>query len=212
MTNSTEIDLVELTVERVQTGFASSAFTCESLTQAFLDRIAVYNAHYNAITFLNPDALETARSIDRRRAAGETLGPLAGVPVVVKDTMDMKGFPTTGGWSLLTSKKGGVDLYPGTDAPVVLSAAGLHLGDRVVFTGDMATPRASLEALALESGLRVTSGVSRKTTLVVAADPHSQSGKARSARENHVRMVSEQVFLQLCKHVAPTERVKPATT
>lgn len=100
----------------------------------------------------------------------------------------------------------------GTDAPVVLSAAGLHLGDRVVFTGDMATPRASLEALALESGLRVTSGVSRKTTLVVAADPHSQSGKARSARENHVRMVSEQVFLQLCKHVAPTERVKPATT
>jgi aspartyl-tRNA(Asn)/glutamyl-tRNA(Gln) amidotransferase subunit A len=126
MTNTTEIDLVELTVEQVQAGLASGAFTCESLTQAFLERIAVYNAHYNAITFLNPDALATARSIDARRAAGETLGPLAGVPVVVKDTMDMRGFPTTGGWSLLTSQKGGVDLYPATDAPVVarLRAAG----------------------------------------------------------------------------------------
>ena len=87
------IDLVELTVEQVQAGFASGAFTSESLTQAFLDRIAIYNAHYNAIVFLNPDALADARAVDRRRAAGESLGPLAGVPVVVKDAMDMVGFP-----------------------------------------------------------------------------------------------------------------------
>jgi aspartyl-tRNA(Asn)/glutamyl-tRNA(Gln) amidotransferase subunit A len=113
------IDLVEMTVERAQAGFASGAFTSESLTQAFLDRIAIYNAHYNAIVFLNPDALEDARAVDRRRAAGEALGPLAGVPVVVKDAMDMVGFPTTGGWSLLSSRTGGIDLMPATDAPVV---------------------------------------------------------------------------------------------
>ena len=39
---------------------------------------------------------------------GEVLGPLAGIPVVVKDTMDMVGFPTTAGWRLLYSKTGGI--------------------------------------------------------------------------------------------------------
>lgn len=120
------IDIVELTVEGAQAAFASGAATSEALTQAFLDRIARYNPHYNAIIFLNPDALADARAIDRRRAAGEALGPLAGVPVVVKDPMDMAGFPTTAGWRLLHAASGGVDLMPGTDSPVVarMRAAG----------------------------------------------------------------------------------------
>ena len=120
------IDVVELTVAQVQAGFASGAFTAEALTKACLERIAALNPRYNAIIFLNPDAMADARAIDRRRAAGETLGPLAGVPVVVKDPMDMVGFPTTAGWSLLYSKTGGVDLMPATDSPVVarMRAAG----------------------------------------------------------------------------------------
>ncbi len=120
------IDVVELTVADVQAGFADGSFTSEGLTQAYLERIAAYNTAYNAIIFLNPDALTDARAIDRRRAAGETLGPLAGIPVVVKDAMDMRGFPTTGGWSLLHGKSGGVDLRPEVDAPVVarMRAAG----------------------------------------------------------------------------------------
>jgi Asp-tRNA(Asn)/Glu-tRNA(Gln) amidotransferase A subunit family amidase len=126
---SAAIDLVELTVEQAQAGFASGAITAESLTQAFLDRIALYNGTYNAIVFLNPDALETARAIDRRRAAGEALGPLAGIPVVVKDPMDMVGFPTTAGWSLLNSRTGGVDLMPATDSPVV---ARMRAADTVI--------------------------------------------------------------------------------
>jgi amidase len=113
------LDLERLTVEEVQAGFKSGTFTAEALVQACLRRIATYNKKYNAIIFLNPDALDDARAIDRRRAAGEELGPLAGVPVVVKDPMDMVGFPTTAGWSLLYSKTGGVDLMPATDSPVV---------------------------------------------------------------------------------------------
>ena len=124
--SSPAIDLVELTVAAAQAAFANGTVTSEALTRAFLERIAAYNPHYNAIIFLNPDALADAREIDRRRAAGESLGPLAGVPVVVKDPMDMVGFPTTAGWSLLYSKAGGVDLMPGTDSPVVarMRAAG----------------------------------------------------------------------------------------
>ncbi|CAN7688981.1 amidase [Caballeronia sp. LjRoot31] len=125
MTHTTP-DVIELTVAQIQSGFASGALTSESLTAAFLERIAQINPRYNAIIFLNPQALDDARAIDARRAAGEALGPLAGVPVVVKDTMDMAGFPTTGGWTLLYSPTGGVDLMPATDSPVVarMRAAG----------------------------------------------------------------------------------------
>jgi Asp-tRNA(Asn)/Glu-tRNA(Gln) amidotransferase A subunit family amidase len=131
MTDTTPatIDLVELTVGQAQAAFANGTTTSEALTQAFLDRIALYNGTYNAIVFLNPDALETARAIDRRRAAGEALGPLAGIPVVVKDPMDMVGFPTTAGWSLLYSKTGGIDLMPATDSPVV---ARMRAADTVI--------------------------------------------------------------------------------
>jgi aspartyl-tRNA(Asn)/glutamyl-tRNA(Gln) amidotransferase subunit A len=120
------IDLVELTVEQVQSAFASGTATSESLTQAFLDRIAAIDPRYNAIVFLNPDALADARASDKRRVEGKALGPLDGVPVVVKETLDMVGFPTTAGWKLLHAKSGGVDLFPETDSPVVarMKAAG----------------------------------------------------------------------------------------
>src|ERR1700688_1990728 len=117
--NNDSIDVFEFTVERIQAGFESGEFTAEALCAGFQHRIAELNPRYNAIIFANPNALAEAREIDRRRAAGEKLGPLAGVPIVVKDTMDMKGFPTTGGWSLLYSKAGGIDLMPTTDSPVV---------------------------------------------------------------------------------------------
>lgn len=124
--SETEIDVVELTITEIQEAFASGRFTAEALTRAHLERIARYEPFYNAFTFLNPDALEAARAIDARRAAGEPLGPLAGVPVVVKEAMDMVGFPSTAGWAPLSAAAGGIDLLPERDAPVVarLKSAG----------------------------------------------------------------------------------------
>ena len=121
-----EIDVAELTIAEIQQGFADGTWTSESLTAAYLARIEQYEPYYNAFTFMNPDALEEARAIDARRVAGEELGPLAGIPVVVKEAMDYAGFPSTAGWSLLSSEAGGIDLIPETNAPVVarLIAAG----------------------------------------------------------------------------------------
>jgi Asp-tRNA(Asn)/Glu-tRNA(Gln) amidotransferase A subunit family amidase len=144
-----DIDLDALTVDAVQAGFRAGTFTAEQLTRACFDRIERDNVKYNALIFLNPDAIDDARRIDERRAAGESLGPLAGVPVVIKDPMDMVGFPTTAGWAKLYSKRGGIDLMPERDAPVVarmrragaillgktnvpiLSHTGSHANDRV---------------------------------------------------------------------------------
>jgi len=80
-------------------------------------------------------------------------------------------------------------------------AQSLRPGDRVVFTGDMDMPRSEIESLATAAGLVVSTSVSAKTALVVAADPYSQSGKAKSAQKLGVRMVTEQVFLYLLDHM-----------
>ncbi|MPQ94654.1 amidase [Thioclava sp. JE_KL1] len=122
-------DLGTLTVAAVQEGLASGAFTAEALTEACIAQVKALNGKYNAIIFENDAALETARDIDRRRAAGEALGPLAGVPIVVKDPMDMAGIPTTAGWRLLYSGTGGVDLMPERDSPVV---ARMRAADAVI--------------------------------------------------------------------------------
>lgn len=112
-------DLDQLTILGIRDGLRRGTFTAEALTRASIAQIERLNGTCNAIIFQNPDALDTARDVDRRLAAGEAVGPLAGVPVVVKDPMDMVGFPTTAGWRLLYSGTGGVDLMPATDSPVV---------------------------------------------------------------------------------------------
>ena len=122
-------DLDSLTIAGVREGLLSKQFTAEALTQACLAQVHSLNGKYNAIIFENTAALDTARALDRRLAAGEDLGPLAGVPVVVKDPMDMVGYPTTAGWKLLYSGAGGVDLLPATDSPVV---ARLKAADAII--------------------------------------------------------------------------------
>ena len=124
--DSIDIKVEEMTVQSVQEDLRSHRYTARQLAEASLARIATYNPGYNAIITPNPDALREADAIDRRRAAGELLGPLAGIPVVVKDTIDMAGLPTTAGWAPLSGRAGGIDLLPERDAPVVarLRAAG----------------------------------------------------------------------------------------
>jgi Asp-tRNA(Asn)/Glu-tRNA(Gln) amidotransferase A subunit family amidase len=66
--------------------------------RAYLDRIERYNGELNAIVALYPErALEEARGLERRIAAGEDPGPLAGVPFAVKDLEDVAGMRTTFG-------------------------------------------------------------------------------------------------------------------
>ncbi len=66
------------------------------ITSVCLDAIDEHNEKLNAfLTFDRDDALQQARRIDERRAAGETLGPLAGLPVAIKDNICIEGVTTT---------------------------------------------------------------------------------------------------------------------
>lgn len=101
---------------------AAGEVTSVEATQACLDRIAAVDGELNAFLHVDAEgALAQAKAIDERRAAGEELGPLAGVPIAVKDNIATRGLPTTAGSKIL---EGWVPPY---DATVVeqLKAAGL---------------------------------------------------------------------------------------
>jgi DNA polymerase-3 subunit epsilon len=73
--------------------------------------------------------------------------------------------------------------------------SGLPEGASVCFTGEMSLPRPVLSERAVNCGLIVKSGVSKKLDVLVVADTDSMSGKAKKAREFGIRIVSESVFL-----------------
>ena len=76
----------------IAAGRASAVDVC----RASVERAQIIKDRLNAFNLIDADrALARAADIDRRRAAGETLGPLAGVPVALKDNMCVRGMRTT---------------------------------------------------------------------------------------------------------------------
>jgi amidase len=68
------------------------------LLEMYLDRIDRFNPAYNLVVAFDRDrARAAAEEIDRRRQAGEALGPLAGLPITIKDSFEVTGMPATCG-------------------------------------------------------------------------------------------------------------------
>src|SRR5207302_72820 len=81
----------EATVAQLQARMASGALTSVQLTRAYIERIHTLDSSangVNAIIELNPDALTIAHHMDNMRRAGHVLGPLHGIPVLLKANID----------------------------------------------------------------------------------------------------------------------------
>nr|WP_211160488.1 Asp-tRNA(Asn)/Glu-tRNA(Gln) amidotransferase subunit GatA [Microbacterium sp. MF43] len=70
-------------------------------TRAHLDRIAAVDGDLHAFLHVSDRALDVAADIDRRRMAGEALGPIAGVPLAIKDVLVTTDMPSTSGSKIL---------------------------------------------------------------------------------------------------------------
>ena len=84
----------------LQDRLTAGTLTSETLVKAYLTRIALTNAEgpaLQAVRSLNHDAIEEAKTLDRERATSGPRGPLHGLPVLIDDTIDVQGLPTTAG-------------------------------------------------------------------------------------------------------------------
>jgi amidase len=86
-----DFPFLEATVAQLQAEMAAGRLTSERLTRAYIDRIHELDSSaqgVNSIMELNPDALAIARKADELRRRGVVLGPLHGIPVLLKDNID----------------------------------------------------------------------------------------------------------------------------
>jgi len=93
-------DVVEAGIADLRKALESGKTTSAELVDAYLARIDAYDTagpRLNAVIVRNPDAREEARAADERRARGETLGPLDGIPYTAKDSYLARGLTAAAG-------------------------------------------------------------------------------------------------------------------
>ncbi len=114
------MDVARLPAAELRRLIGDRELSCVELIEACLEQIERYNGAINAVVTLNDDAVDEARQLDQRLAAGDGVGVLAGIPVGIKDVTHTEGMRTTFGSPLYA------DHVPEVDALVVqrLKAAG----------------------------------------------------------------------------------------
>lgn len=86
-----EFPLLEATIDDLQQKMQSGEYTSQSITRQYLKRIAEIDKKgpaLNAVIEINPEALKIAENMDALRRSGRILGPLHGIPVLIKDNID----------------------------------------------------------------------------------------------------------------------------
>jgi Asp-tRNA(Asn)/Glu-tRNA(Gln) amidotransferase A subunit family amidase len=107
----------ETSIAGLEAAYVSGQTTAHAVTQAFLDRIDAYDKRgplINSLITINPRALEEADRLDALlKTTGKLIGPLHGIPVIVKDNIDVAGLPMTSGF------QGWKNYVPPSDATIV---------------------------------------------------------------------------------------------
>jgi aspartyl-tRNA(Asn)/glutamyl-tRNA(Gln) amidotransferase subunit A len=117
-------DLTTLDVAALQSVLEKGEASAVEVTRAYLERITAEDGRIGAYLYVDSEnALRTAEAVDQARARGDELGPLAGVPLALKDVIVTEGVPTTSGSKILEG------WHPPYDATVAarLKAAGTVL-------------------------------------------------------------------------------------
>ncbi len=120
------MDLSRATIQSLQNGLTRKEFSSRELTQVHLDRCAMLEPRLHAFLHLDPDAaLRQADAADAARASGDSCGPLAGIPVAVKDVLATHDMPMTAASKIL---EGYCPPYDATAVARIRAAGAVMLG------------------------------------------------------------------------------------
>jgi amidase len=98
--DASRFGVVEASIAELADALAGGTVTSVGLVARYLNRIAFYDRHgvrLNAVPILNPEVFADARASDLRRARGESLGPLDGIPYTAKDSYKVRGLTVAAG-------------------------------------------------------------------------------------------------------------------
>jgi len=159
--------LYDLTIHELHDKLVKKEVSSEELTKAVLDRVdEVENSVHSYVTLTKELALEQARQVDKKIAAGEKISPLAGIPAAIKDNMCTKGVTTTCSSKILHNFK------PPYDATVVNKLNGNDL----VMVG-----KANMDEFAMGSSTETSYFGPTRNPWNLKAVPGGSSGGASAA-------------------------------
>lgn len=130
---SGQIEVAEASIDQLQAAMTTGSATAVQITEAYLARIRAFDRAgpaLNAITWINPDALAEAASLDRERTESGPRGPLHGIPIILKDNYDTSSGPTTAGTLALATNVAPDDAFQVARlrqaGAVILAKANMH--------------------------------------------------------------------------------------
>lgn len=160
-------DLCQLTAHDARDLIAARTISSVELTEAILRRIEQVEGSVKSYVTVTPEiALERAREIDERIARGEDVGPLAGVPVAIKDNMSTRGVLTTCSSKILHNYK------PIYDATVV---------ERLTRAGAVTVGKTNLDEFAMGSSTENSGFFTTRNPWKLDTVPGGSSGGSAAA-------------------------------
>lgn len=93
----TEFDPIEATAADIRSLYRSNRTTVSAVVERYLERIRAYEDELGAVIRVNPNAMARAEELDAALESNELVGPLHGIPVLLKDNHDTADIPTTAG-------------------------------------------------------------------------------------------------------------------
>ncbi len=92
------VPIHQRSISSIGAAYAAGSLTAQKVTDHYLARIAKYNPTLNCYLHVDADrCLQAAEQADKRLTSGKSLGPLDGIPIAIKNNIDVAGLPTTAG-------------------------------------------------------------------------------------------------------------------
>jgi len=163
------LDLTRASATEVSAALSSGRVTSVQLVRGYLERIKKCDQQYHAIIAVNPEAKRIAGQLDAERASGLSRGPLHGVPVIIKDNIDVAGMVTTAGSLALAGN------MRHRDAPLVAS---LRAAGVIVLAKSNLSEWANFRSRQSSSGWSAAGGLTVNARDVTRSACGSSSGSA----------------------------------